>query len=453
MLRAILTLLAGGALAQALPLLLGPWLTRLYRPEDFGIYHLFAAVAANAAVVACARYEFALPLARDDAEANALRRLCGRLLALSVAISALGGLGWALWAHAVWPLWLPAAVGALGLVSLATLNATRAQRFRSLALARVVQHGGGAAAQVAAGLLQTGVVGLIVAPIAAAGAAVVALGWPGPARPATAAQGAHVGQRAPDTPPVSLWQVARAHRSFPLLNTPHAFLGALQDTLAIALIAGSLGPAAAGAWGLALRYLKAPATLVGGAVSQVLYPRLVQAGGGAAPGGAPVDTPADPATASLAQPGCTAAGRALVLRTLLLLAALAAPLVAALWWLGPVLFTWAFGPAWAPAGDLARALALYIGLHFIASPLGVVTMAWQAQAWALRLALVGQAVFVGALAGGLAWGGLSGAGWAVSGAMLVYFGWYFSRLATWPLAVVGPAAPGAPASAALGTGR
>ena len=66
---------AGGALAQALPLLLGPWLTRLYRPEDFGAYHLFAALAANLAVVACARYEFALPLARDDGEATALRRL------------------------------------------------------------------------------------------------------------------------------------------------------------------------------------------------------------------------------------------------------------------------------------------------------------------------------------------------------------------------------------------
>src|SRR3990167_1252696 len=171
MLRAILTLLAGGALAQALPLLLGPWLTRLYRPEDFGLYHLFAAVAANAGVVACARYEFALPMARDDAEATALRTLCLRLLAASVAVSAAAGLGWALWAGVPWPLWLPAAVGALGLVSLATLNATRAQRFSGLAIARVVQHGGGALAQVAAGLLQAGVTGLIVAPIAAALAA------------------------------------------------------------------------------------------------------------------------------------------------------------------------------------------------------------------------------------------------------------------------------------------
>ena len=405
MLRAILTLLAGGALAQALPLLLGPWLTRLYQPADFGSYHLFAAVAANVAVVACARYEFALPLAQQDAEATALRSLCLRLLALATGVTALGATAWALWAGVLWPLWLPVAVGVLGWVSLASLNATRAQRFRRLALARVLQHGGAALLQGLAGLWQLGLTGLIVAPTLAALAAAAALGWPGPARAARAQ-----------------WlAAARAHRSFPLLNTPHAFLGALQDTLAIALIAGSLGPAAAGAWGLALRYLKAPATLVGGAVSQVLYPRLAPVAGDL--------------------PGCTAAGRALVLRTMVLLAVLASPLVAALWWLGPALFTWAFGPDWAPAGGLARALALYIGLHFIASPLGVVTMAWQAQAWALKLALLGQALFVAALGLGLHWGGLQGAGWAVSGVMAAYFGWYFSRLATWPVGPVVAAGP------------
>ena len=59
LLRASLTLMAGGALAQALPLLLGPLLTRLYSPAQFGLYHLFMAVAANLAVVACARYEHA----------------------------------------------------------------------------------------------------------------------------------------------------------------------------------------------------------------------------------------------------------------------------------------------------------------------------------------------------------------------------------------------------------
>ncbi|MFD2452772.1 hypothetical protein [Ideonella paludis] len=63
-----------------------------------------------------------------------------------------------------------------------------------------------------------------------------------------------------------------------MLNTPHAFAGALQDTVALGLVAAALGPAAAGFWGLTLRYLKAPASLVGGAVSQALYPKLAAAG-------------------------------------------------------------------------------------------------------------------------------------------------------------------------------
>lgn len=392
LLRASLTLVAGGAAAQALPLLLGPLLTRLFTPAEFGQYHLFAAVAANLAVVACARYEFALPMAADDGEANALRMLCLRILAVVTLASALGALGW-WWAGAqAWVAWLPLAVASAGAVSLATLWATRGQRFSALATARVLQYGGAALAQVAAGWAGAGVTGLVVAPIAATLAATVwlrlPLGWQGP----------------------GVAGVARRYREFPLLNTPHAFAGALQDTVAVALVAAWAGPAAAGFWGLGLRYLKAPATLVGSAVSQALYPKLAAAG-----------TRPD------------AAARQALRRVMLALAAMALPLVAGLWWLGPWAFAWLFGPSWREAGELASALSLYIGLHFVAAPLAVVTMAWQAQAWALKLALVGQLAFVAALALGLHLGGLVGAGWAVSLAMLGYFGHYFVRLATWPV--------------------
>ncbi len=395
LLRATLTLMAGGAAAQALPLLLGPWLTRLYTPSQFGLYHLFAAVAANLAVVACARYEHALPLARNEGEVRALIALCRWLLLAAIGVSALAALAWALAIGAVWPLWLPAAVGALGLLSLATLSAMRAQRFAALAASRVLQHGGGAALQAVAGVLGAGLSGLIAAPIAAALAAV---GW---LRPQLV--------RGWRQPRERLRAVALRHRDFPLLNTPHAFLGALQDTLAVALIAAWQGPAAAGFWGLALRYLKAPATLVGGAVSQALYPALATAGG----------TPAD--------------GRAAVRGVMRTLALVAVPWVLVLWLFAPAAFAWAFGENWREAGTLARALALYIGVHFVASPLSVVTMAWGAQAWALKLSLVGQVLFIGALIAGLAIGGLNAAGWAVSAAMCVYFGWYFWRLASWPL--------------------
>lgn len=410
----MLTLVAGGAVAQALPLLLGPWLTRLYTPGQFGIYHLFAAVSANLAVVACARYEFALPLVGDAADAAALRALCLRVLAGVTLASALAAAGWLAWSSHGWTAWLPVAVAVLGWLSLATLWATRAQAYRALAIARIVQYGGASLAQAGAALLGAGVQGLIVAPIAAAAAAAAVLRLP-------------LGDEARPAP--RRWrELAKRFRDFPLLNTPHAFMGALQDTVSIAMIAAWQGPMAAGFWGLSLRYLKAPATLVGGAVSQALYPRL-------AAHGASVDHDAD-AHAPLR---VTREGRAAVRRVMAGLAAIAAPLVLLLWAFAPWAFERLFGPQWRGAGELARTLALYIGVHFVAAPLAVVTLAWGAQAWALRLALVGQAAFVAALAAGLALGGLQGAGWGVSIAMVLYFGVYFVRLATWPLTDKEPA--------------
>lgn len=398
--HATLTLLAGGALAQALPLLLGPWLTRLFTPGEFGLFHVFAAAAATLSVVACARYEFALPLASGAAQAQALQALSLWILVAVTMLSALAGLVWAAVAQAWWPLLLPLSVVALGAVSLAALGATRGQHFRALAAARVAQHGGGALGQVLAGLLQAGVSGLIAAPALAAlaSAALLRLRLAGWWR----------------VPRARLLAVARRYRSFPLLNTPHAFAATLLDMLALALVASWLGLAAAGFWGLVMRYLKAPATLVGGAVSQALYPRLSGAD--------------------------RAAGRGDVRRVMAALAALAAPLVLLLWAFAPWAFGWAFGADWRGAGELARALALYIGLHFVASPLAVVTMAWHAQAWALRVAVVGQVLFLVALVAGLAAGGLVTAGWALSLTMSLYFGWYFWRLATWPLPPDGVAA-------------
>ncbi|MEZ5608244.1 MAG: oligosaccharide flippase family protein [Burkholderiaceae bacterium] len=397
LLRATLTLLTGSVLAHALPLLLGPALTRLYSPEDFGRYSLLWTVATNLAVVACARYEFALPLEKTAHGAALLMALCARLLLVITGASTLVAL--ALVSHQDIALaWLlPAGVLAIGAAQWLTLWATRAQRFALLSTARLVQQGGGAVLQVVLGLFKAGPLGLLLGAIAACLGATWLLARPAP-------RGGW--RRMWRQPLARLKAIAMRHREFPLYNMPHAFIGALQDTLTLLLVAAWAGDAAAGVWALALRYLKAPATLLGGALSQALYPQLLQA-----------------RTAD--------AARALVRRSMLALAALAAPLVAVLLFWGPGLFTWIFGADWGDAGGLARALALYIGLHFIASPLSVVTLAWRAQPWALRLSLVGQLVFFTGLGLGLYHGGLVGAAWGVSAAMTTYFLYYFQALTRW----------------------
>ncbi|MFG6447170.1 lipopolysaccharide biosynthesis protein [Roseateles sp. BYS180W] len=406
--RGTLTLLAGGAAAQVLPLLLGPWLTRLYSPSEFGQFSLLWTVATNLAVVGCARYEFALPLAREDSAAQALLALCARvLLAVTLASAVLALLWWA-WAAAgegASPLilWLPLAVLAGALAQALTLWATRAQAFAALAWARVLQYGGAALLQLGLGLAAFGALGLLLGPVLAALAAALWLARTAPPLGLTGGRWRRwwAVWRTPG------WQAqARLHRDFPLLNTPHAFASALQDSLALLLLVHLSGDAAAGYWALALRYLKAPAGLVGGALSQSLYPQLV----------------------ACAEP---VAARRLVRQSMLALSALALPLAVVLLLWGPELFAWVFGERWTDAGELARALAPYVALHFVASPLGVVTLAWRAQAWALRLALVGQVAFVAGIMLGWHSGGLIGAAWGVSAAMLLYFGYYFWALATW----------------------
>ncbi len=395
--RATLTLLTGNMLANALPLLLGPVLTRLYPPADFGQYALLWAVATNLGVIACARYEFALPLEKAPHGAALLMALCARLLLVATATSTLVALA-LVWHQGMALAWLlPAGVLAMGAAQWLTLWATRAQRFALLSTARLVQQGGGAALQVLLGLFKAGPLGLLLGPITACLCAAWLL-----ARPAPRGGWRRIWRQ----PLPRLKAMAVRHRDFPLYNTPHAFIGALQDTLTLLLVAAWAGDAAAGFWALALRYLKAPATLLGGALSQALYPQLLQA-------------------------RSAAEARALVRRSMLALAALAVPLAAVLLLWGPALFTWFFGAGWDDAGGLARALAWYIGLHFVASPLSVVTLAWRAQPWALRLSLVGQLVFFTGLCLGLYHGGLMGAAWGVSAAMTAYFLYYFRALAHW----------------------
>jgi len=395
LLRATFTLLAGGALAQALPLLLGPWLTRLYTPAEFGQYAFVWTVASNLGVVACARFEFALPLERDESAAAVLLGLCARVLAGVLLASAVVAAVVAQDLPLAWS--LPLAVLASSLTQLLMQWATRAEVFQRLALARIVQYGGGAVLQVVLGTMALGAFGLMWGAVIAALLAALLMMRPSP-------QGGWAGLW--KQPREALRDMARKHRDFPFYNTPHAFVGALQDSLALWLIAAAIGDAQAGFWALALRYLKAPASLVGGALSQVLYPRLAQA----------TDLQA---------------GRRVVLQAMAVLGGLAVALMVVLMAIGPWLFRTVFGAEWTEAGELARALAPYIAVHFVAAPLSVAPMAWKAQAWMLRLALVGQVMFVVGLAAGLHWGGLIGAAWGVSGMMLLYFGYFFAKLATW----------------------
>ena len=67
--RNILTLMTGTIIAQAIPIAISPILTRIYRPEDFGLYAIFVAIITILGSVASGRYELAIMLPKKDEDA------------------------------------------------------------------------------------------------------------------------------------------------------------------------------------------------------------------------------------------------------------------------------------------------------------------------------------------------------------------------------------------------
>ena len=53
--RNVVTLMTGTAIAQAIPILISPILTRLYTPNEFGILALYMAVVSVVAIIVTGR--------------------------------------------------------------------------------------------------------------------------------------------------------------------------------------------------------------------------------------------------------------------------------------------------------------------------------------------------------------------------------------------------------------
>ena len=77
-----LTLLVGTGLAQAVPVLAAPLLSRMYQPKDFGAFGLFLSLAGILSVLATGRYEVAILLPPKDEDAV-------NIVVLSIAVTCL----------------------------------------------------------------------------------------------------------------------------------------------------------------------------------------------------------------------------------------------------------------------------------------------------------------------------------------------------------------------------
>lgn len=373
MVRAAATVVGGTAGAQLITVLASPLLTRLFSPDDFGLFTAFAAAAAILAGLGALRLEMAVPLALDDDDALHVARL-GLLAAGAIAVvvaavcvcapAAVEGL---IGVPGELQLLLPVYTAGFGGAAVLGQLAIRRRQYRLTAQRKIVQSVTTVVAQVVAGAGRLGALGLSLGYALGQVVAFASLiGATGIARGRTTA--------------ADLRRVARDYRRFPLLLTPSGLLNSMGTHLPALLVVSLYGVTVGGWFGLTQRILAAPVGLIGTSLAQVYLGEL-----------AAIHRTATPRAVELfSKVSRVLWGAALGLAVLLVLTA-------------PTLFPLIFGERWASSGHYAQALSVGIAGQLAAAPLSqtlVVSgrLSWQVAWDAVRLVAVVAAVALPAAA-------------------------------------------------------
>lgn len=167
--RNVVTLMTGTTIAQAIPIALSPILTRIYKPEDFGILALYIALSAIVGTIATARYELAIMLPKDEESAiNVVALSIGMAFVTSFVVliivvmfnspiaKMLGNSEIGNWLY-----FIPLSILLTGIYQSLNYWANRKSQYGSMSSSRVVQSGATVATQCIVGLAGGGPTGLV----------------------------------------------------------------------------------------------------------------------------------------------------------------------------------------------------------------------------------------------------------------------------------------------------
>lgn len=258
--------LIGGTLgAQLIGVAALPILTRIYSPGDFKTLAVYAAIVSILSVVACLRFDFAIPLPRSDFRAANLLvvslLIVGIVCLTSIPLVALWAwAGVSLYGGGPWVWLIPAGVALTGIYSAAQLWASRNGWYGTIARTRITQITGGVLAQVLVGLFVKSSLGLVIGHALSGGIGGLSLLRRAWSESAALIRRVNVG---------SLRATIRRYRSFPKYSVLDGLSTNAASQVPILLIAAwSAGPEA-GYLLLATKVVAAPVQMVSAAVSQV----------------------------------------------------------------------------------------------------------------------------------------------------------------------------------------
>lgn len=375
----VATLIGGTGIAQVLPIVISPVLTRMYTPDEFGILAFYMAAIAIVGVASTGRYEMAILLPKNHTNAH---NLAGFSTMLSAAISfaafvlfllfgdqILGAFGFRSMTTLYYT--IPAGIFAYGLFQISTFLLNRIRNYKGIATAKIARSGGVSVGQLLFGFAGFSTFGLVFGKLFGELSSAVYARWL--ANKNLAFKDSRLS-----------WIIMKAealtYKEMPKINAPHAVSTTLSNQLPNMLLAGFFSPAIAGLYNLSFRICYAPVMLISSSVYQV-YSRSVSEN--------------------------QKEGKDIHRFTLSIVKKLTLTAIipfAVLLIFAPPLFEFIFGADWRIAGFYSQLLAPMLFLSFIVSPVTYipVLLGYQRKAFILDLiylSLRSIALFAGFFAG------------------------------------------------------
>lgn len=266
--------MTGSILAQALTLAAIPVLSRLYGPNDFGVFGLFTALLSVTGVAACLRYELAIPLPKTNRQAaqvlacGAVALACVTAVVLLVVIVARGMVATALDAPKLENLlWLlPLSVLGYGFYELSNYWSTRNGRFKVLAVSHITRAAAVTGTQMGAAAAPGGAYGLVFGQLAGQWVANLVLAWRVFQKDrGVIASGFRWGR---------IFKQARRYRTFAFHGAPQAVLNSASQAVPAIMLGWFFTPGIVGLYVMAQRVVSAPMALISQSLRQAMLPHF-----------------------------------------------------------------------------------------------------------------------------------------------------------------------------------
>jgi len=337
----VLILMTGTTIAQAIPIAISPILTRLYTPEDFGVFALYLSIMGILFPVVTGRYELAILLPKKDA--NALQIMyASAIITLAVFLLSIFGI---LFFHqnivemlnnkdiSKWLYLVPFSVLLYGFFQIFNYWFNRNKLYKELAKNKVIQSIAVALVNIVGYYATHSVFGLIVGNIFGFFVVNIRFFYIFFANKNFTI---NINKK-------QIQMLLRKYKKFPIYNMPNALIDQFRMNGINILIISYFSNALLGQFYMAFRMLQAPMGLVGTSLSQVFVQKI----------------------ASSKKIDVYNIVYKFIIKSILLVA----PVFFLLYFYVADIFVFIFGEKWDIAGKIASLLVPWVFVNFVSSPI------------------------------------------------------------------------------------